>query len=99
MLHFFEAGSWKYNLRQSRMGMGSVEVTVLCEHGNNQHDPIVLRHSTKLNEDTRDAILLHLDATQGNHPLLGLNVVAKIETPNSKVYQLKLLDNGAGKSE
>lgn len=93
---FIETGSWKFTIRSTDSSAQKIEVTVLSEHGNMKVDPVVIRHSERVVEETGHALLLHVDATQGNHPVIGLNVMARVETEGGQVQNLKLLDNGAG---
>lgn len=74
-----------------------VQVTIISEDEHSKSDPIVIRHSVKFADDRNNSLLLHVDATQGTVPLLGLNVTARIETPNGNTAAVQLLDNGAGK--
>ncbi|KAL4226206.1 hypothetical protein ACF0H5_014192 [Mactra antiquata] len=93
---FIEVGTWTITLHQASLQTQKVNVTVLSETGNSYTDPLTFRSSIKFENEAQNTMMLHIDAMQGVHPVIGLNVTAKIELPDHSVKSVKLLDNGAG---
>ncbi|XP_052780593.1 calcium-activated chloride channel regulator 1-like [Mya arenaria] len=93
---FTEVGKWTYKIYQSSELSQRVYVTLTSANENQSLDPLTVRPSSKLIQESPRAMLLILDVTQGVHPVLGLNATVLIEGPDSLRTVLQLFDNGGG---
>ncbi|XP_052284619.1 calcium-activated chloride channel regulator 1-like isoform X2 [Dreissena polymorpha] len=94
--HFTEVGLWKFKIHQTAKDSQKVRLTVISSSSHERHDSINVKTSVKITSQGPNIVSMHVDVTQGVHPVVGLNVSAYVETPGHKTLTLQLFDNGAG---
>lgn len=96
LCHLFKVGLWKFKIHQTAKDSQKVRLTVISSSSHERHDSINVKTSVKITSQGPNIVSMHVDVTQGVHPVVGLNVSAYVETPGHKTLTLQLFDNGAG---
>ncbi|XP_003220165.1 calcium-activated chloride channel regulator 1 [Anolis carolinensis] len=92
-----EAGDWSYSIQNTESAAQVLSITVTSRAASATVPPITVK--SYMSRDTNkfpNPTIIYAEVTQGFSPVIGVKVIAKIESASGKTTEIELLDNGSG---
>lgn len=93
----FQTGTWTYSLLNNHASSQMLTVTVTTRARSPTTPPVTATaHMSQHTAHYPSPVIVYAQVSQGFLPVLGISVIAIIETEDGRQVTLELWDNGAG---